>query len=268
MTKIFGNLEPVVSAPQATIPEPLGTFTRAIIVEALRHPGWRPLDCVVSVLVHGAILFVLSILPLFFPSELHPRSYEEAVFVTPVPPAAVRAGERGRSAHPFSQRPVFVGHELFAPILAPRSAFTTLAAAAAPPPAISSGVPGGISNLLDEGLEGLPTLVGPARPADARMIQMGGQVETAHAMCSISVAYPELAKTLHVFGRVILEAMIDERGNVENVRRLIGPGLLAAAAIEAVSREKFEPALLNGEPTHCPLIVIVNFRLFEDPPVY
>jgi periplasmic protein TonB len=268
MSNIFGSLEPVVSPPQATVPEPLGTFTRAIIVEALRHPGWCPLDCVVSVLVHGAILFALLILPLFFPPELHPRIHEEAVFVTPVPPPAVRSAEDGHFAHSLSQRRVVVGHELFAPILAPRSAFATLAAAAAPPPVISSGVPGGISNLLGDGLERLPMLVGPATPADVRMIQMGGQVEAARLMYSVSLGYPELAKAMRIFGKVILEATIDERGRVENVRRLSGPWLLATGAVEAVSRLKFEPALLNGEPTHCRLIVVVNFRLFDDPPVY
>jgi TonB family protein len=268
MTKIFGNLEPVVSSPQASSPELLGTFTRAIIVEPLRHPGWRPLDCAISVLFHGAILFVLSILPLFFLSELHPRTYEEVMFVTPVPPPAVPGIEGRRPGLSLSQHSVVVGRRLFAPILAPRSAFTPLAVAAPPVAAIWSGVPGGISNPLDDGLKGLPTLVGPPTPADVRMIQMGGQVEAARVICNISLGYPELARTLHVFGKVTLEAMIDERGNVENVRRLRGSELLASAAIEAVSQEKFEPALLNGEPTHCLLIVVVNFRLLDDSPVY
>jgi TonB family protein len=65
----------------------------------------------------------------------------------------------------------------------------------------------------------------------------------------------------HVFGTVVIEAVIDETGKVTDVRAIRGNFLLASAAIDAVSRERFQPMLLNGLPTRCDLTVEVSFQL-------
>ncbi len=84
-------------------------------------------------------------------------------------------------------------------------------------------------------------------------------------MHELTVAYPEFARMARVVGRVIIQAVIDEKGKVTNARAVSGPPLLYLAALDAVSRERFEPLLLNDEPIKCDLKVQVSFKL-EDLP--
>ena len=55
-------------------------------------------------------------------------------------------------------------------------------------------------------------------------------------------AYPELAKRMHVQGTVKIEATVRPNGTVKSTRVIGGSPVLVGAAIEAVSRWKFEPA--------------------------
>jgi protein TonB len=65
-----------------------------------------------------------------------------------------------------------------------------------------------------------------------------------------------------VQGAVILEAVIDERGNVTSVRVVKGlPMGLDKSAIDAVSRWKFQPATLDGRPVAVYFNLTVNFQV-------
>jgi periplasmic protein TonB len=87
-------------------------------------------------------------------------------------------------------------------------------------------------------------------------------VTSSRPLHRLILAYPELAKAAPVVGRVVIQAIIDKTGKVVNVRAISGPSLLFEAAISAVSQERFEPMLLNGEPTKCDLKVQVSFNLY------
>ena len=52
-------------------------------------------------------------------------------------------------------------------------------------------------------------------------------------------------------------------GDVTEVRAVSGSPLLVAAAVRAVSREKFEPAVLDGDPTPIVLKVEIDFDLMN-----
>jgi protein TonB len=60
---------------------------------------------------------------------------------------------------------------------------------------------------------------------------------------------------------VLLEATIDEKGNVTNLSVLRSVPLLDRAAIEAVAQWKYEPTLLNGRPVPILMSVSVRFEL-------
>jgi protein TonB len=72
--------------------------------------------------------------------------------------------------------------------------------------------------------------------------------------------YPVLARQSHVSGTVVIEAVIDEHGNVIEARALSGHPLLVPAALKAVSLRKYEPTILDGEPTPVTLRVEVDFH--------
>ena len=79
----------------------------------------------------------------------------------------------------------------------------------------------------------------------------------------VAPVYPAIARTAHVQGVVILEAVLDARGGSRSVRVLRSIPLLDQAAVDAVQQWRFTPALLNGEPVPVVMTVTVNFTLQE-----
>jgi protein TonB len=125
------------------------------------------------------------------------------------------------------------------------------------------GVPGG-SETGDPAAVFLPAAPGPAvaPPAPAGPIRMNARVKGPEIIPSTRVEprYPEPARRVRLQGAVILEAVIDEHGNVTSVRVVKGmPMGLEQAAIEAVSRWKFQPATLDGRPVAVYFNLTVNF---------
>lgn len=76
------------------------------------------------------------------------------------------------------------------------------------------------------------------------------------------VTYPEIARMAGIEGRVIIEFVIDERGNVTNpkVVRGIGGGC-DEEALRAVSEVKFKPGMQRGRPVKVRYTLPVTFRL-------
>jgi protein TonB len=76
-----------------------------------------------------------------------------------------------------------------------------------------------------------------------------------------AAVYPILASQAHVHGMVVIDAIIDEHGNVVQEKVVSGHPLLVQAALKAVSARKYEPTILDGEPTPVDLRVEVNFQM-------
>ncbi len=110
---------------------------------------------------------------------------------------------------------------------------------------------------------------GPVGPGT----EIGGPVETAPIHLSFGMTKPEVihqvqpryseqARRAGVQGMVVLEAIIDEQGQVTNVRLLRGlPMQLDVAAMQAVQQWRFKPALLNGRPVKVYYTLTVNFTI-------
>ena len=97
------------------------------------------------------------------------------------------------------------------------------------------------------------THVGPVR--------RGGDVQNANLVYQVKPDYPHLARVARIQGAVILEAIIDREGRVENLQVLSGHPLLIQAARDAVQQWRYRPTLLNGEPIEVLTQVTVNFSL-------
>jgi len=77
----------------------------------------------------------------------------------------------------------------------------------------------------------------------------------------VSPRYPPTAQAARVEGMVVLDAVIDATGRVNDVRVTRSIPLLDQAAIDAVRQWRFTPTLLNGEPVSILLTVTVRFTL-------
>lgn len=65
-----------------------------------------------------------------------------------------------------------------------------------------------------------------------------------------------------VQGTVIVEAIIDEQGSVDNVRVLRGlPMGLDKSAIEAIQQWRFKPATMSNKPVKVYFTLTVNFTI-------
>jgi periplasmic protein TonB len=78
---------------------------------------------------------------------------------------------------------------------------------------------------------------------------------------TIQTVYPTLGNNSRVQGSVVLQALIDADGNVENLRVLSGPAILAGAAQQAVREWHFKPVLQNGQPVETKARITVNFTI-------
>lgn len=79
----------------------------------------------------------------------------------------------------------------------------------------------------------------------------------------IQARYPALAMQTHMQGVVIIDAIVDEQGNVVEAKIVLGPPLLIQSALDAVKKWKYEPTYLNDQPVPVQLNVTVTFRLAE-----
>lgn len=77
-----------------------------------------------------------------------------------------------------------------------------------------------------------------------------------------SIIYPEMARKAGIEGRVFLQFIVNERGEVENPRviRGIGGGC-DEEALKAIQKAKFKPGLQRGRPVRVQYNLPVVFKL-------
>ncbi|MGD0508131.1 MAG: energy transducer TonB [Terriglobales bacterium] len=92
-------------------------------------------------------------------------------------------------------------------------------------------------------------------------VRVSQGVSTGLLVTKVPPQYPDDAKQARIQGQVVLTAVIDKNGDVENLTLVSGHPLLAPAAIEAVKQWKYKPYLLNGQPVAVETQVTVSFQL-------
>jgi protein TonB len=93
-------------------------------------------------------------------------------------------------------------------------------------------------------------------------IQRGRGVTPPQLLYKVEPEFSEDARKAKHQGVVVLSIVVDASGNVRNIRVLQQLGLgLDQKAIEAVSRWRFRPGLLDGKPVATEATVQVSFQL-------
>jgi TonB family protein len=92
-------------------------------------------------------------------------------------------------------------------------------------------------------------------------VTVSPSVMEANLISSRVPAYPEAARGDHVEGRVVMQAVISKSGMVGHLRVIEGNPVLRGAATEAVSKWRYRPYLVNGEPVEVVTTVSVDFIL-------
>ena len=106
-----------------------------------------------------------------------------------------------------------------------------------------------------------PAVKPPSPMEEKKPVRVGGNISPPRRIREVRPKYPVQAKRKGIEGEVILEATINEKGRVVESRALSGHPLLVPAAIQAVSKWRYVPTILNGIPWPVLLKVTVTFSL-------
>jgi protein TonB len=143
----------------------------------------------------------------------------------------------------------------------------------APPPmaaggGVVGGVPGGIPGgqlggviggiiSSTSNLSAVPKFVA----ATPQRIRISQGVTRGLLIQRVEPAYPPLARAARVQGEVVLQAIIDRDGNIQNLQLMSGHPMLVPSAIAAVKQWRYKPYLLNGNPVEVETSITVIFTL-------
>jgi TonB family protein len=122
---------------------------------------------------------------------------------------------------------------------------------------------GSVGDSVDVQAHGLSQASASQGNTTPRRLRIGGEVEAAKLIQKIQPGYPESAKAAGVQGKVVLHAIIGMDGkplSLQVINGTIDPDL-ARASVEAVSRWRYSPTLLNGQPIEVDTTIMVNFSL-------
>lgn len=76
------------------------------------------------------------------------------------------------------------------------------------------------------------------------------------------ITYPEIARRAGIQGKVIIQAFIDEEGNVTHTKIVKGlGGGIDEMASDAVRKTKFNPGMQNGKPVKVQVTIPIVFKL-------
>ena len=213
----------------------------------------------VSIGLHALAIAALLLIPLvtdndWIPSPMRVASaYVSAIPAPPAPP---------QPPPPTGSKPVV---DRGAPIVAADAIEPER-----PMPATSASDPAGVPSIgpaggpsgIDFGGIGAPNaVVIPLPPPPREPVRIGGVIREPKKIVDVPPVYPPLAIAARKEGVVIMEAMLDERGNVVRVKVLRSEPLLDAAAVSAVERWRYTPTLLNNQPVPVLMTVTVRFSL-------
>ncbi len=106
---------------------------------------------------------------------------------------------------------------------------------------------------------------GEQRNAEATNAAENARISTNTAATvvtrSVQPEYPLLARQMKVQGAVVLQALIDRDGSIEDLNVVSGPPILANAAREAVRQWHFKPHLEGAQAVETRANITVNFTI-------
>jgi protein TonB len=247
---------------------PTVRFESLVLTRPASLARGRTATLTVSLIVHGALVAALVLVPIFFDDVL--PAPDAAVFRTffvqpaavappPPPPPPPPAGVRAQPRTPAAPRPVEEPAKFVAPIEVPTEI--------KPEESLDLGVEGGVPGGVEGGVPGgvLGGVVG-GLPAEAaaptiKAVRIGGRMKPPALLHRVNPEYPALALAARVQALLILEATVGEDGHVKEVTVLRGQPLFDEPAVAAVKQWRYRPLLLNGVPTPFILTVTLKFSI-------
>jgi periplasmic protein TonB len=231
-------------------------FDQLVISSAHESKTHKPWAVALSATVQAVIVGILILIPLIY-TEALPKGFMNTFLVAPAPPPP--PPPPAAPVHIVRPR-IITPQRMVAPTVIPKQ--IAVIKDEAPDVGVGVeggvGVPGGVPGGVLGGIIGGPAP--PPRPTQTR-IRVGGNVAAAKLVHQVQPIYPQIAKTAHVSGTVLLHAIIAKDGTIQELQYVSGPPLLMRAAMDAVREWRYSPTLLNGEPVEVDTTIQVVFTL-------
>jgi protein TonB len=225
----------------------------------------KPSVLLFSVVVHAVMLVVVGTAPWWSPIANWPTPREVLAFSEGPRLARLVDIDLPRPPRAHAQQ-VTSSQTAMATEPAPVVAATGVAPETAAPGAVSG--PSGISietpgngPIEGVGLTSPPPAMPLPPPRAPEPVHAGGLIRPPAKVVHVAPQYPAAARAARVQGVVIVQATIDQLGNVESATILRSIPLLDQAALDAVRQWKFTPTLLNDVAVPVIMTVTVNFEL-------
>jgi protein TonB len=253
--------------------KPAFEFSQAVLLEKNHFKtGSRTLDVALAVLLHVVVIGTPILAGLYFTDTINIKQYASLMLVAPPPPPPPPPAAAAMVKVVPVRRTFMNAGKLIAPMVIPKQVADIKEAPLEPDSlgGIAGGVPGGVPGGQMGGVIGgviggvLNTAAKPVAPPAAKSsgpLRVGGRVRPPKAILQARPEYPLLAKQAHIQGQVQIDAILDEQGNVMEMKVVSGPPLLYQAALDALKKWKYEPTYLNDQPIAVQMIVTVTFLL-------
>ena len=263
------NVPPAASAKVSHLPEE-GSFESSVLEYNRMQSGSKFVNMLISLTVNCTIVIIPIFLALYFTDTLDLKQLASTFLVAPPPPPppppAVVQVVRVKPMAGLME-----SGKLVAPRVIPKEIKIIREDPQAPD--VGGGVPGGVPGGVTGGsmggviggvIGGMNTMAQPLAPkkeGPKAPVRVGGRVKEPRVITRVDPVYPALARQTHMQGSVVIDAIIDEHGNITQENVVSGPPLLIQAALDALKKWKYEPTYLNDEPVPVQLSVTVTFRL-------
>ena len=215
---------------------------------------------VLSVIAHALILCLIVVASVMA-TGIIPTPFDRVTFEMQ---NAVKVADIHLPANPPARAPAPVN--VVSPNAAPIEAPATIAPEVEWPPvpattAFSSSDIGVLFGASGAAIDVPPPPPPPPPAPPAPPIRLSTGVTPPRRIAGPEPVYPVTARTAHVEGLVIVEAVIGTDGRVQSARVLRSVALLDEAALDAVRQWRYTPGMLNGEAVSIVMTVTVNFSL-------
>ena len=241
----------------------------------LQYSGQRSrqtLATSISFLFQCFLLGILLLLPLYFTQEL-PKSQLLTFLVAPPPPPPPPPPAAAQAARIMKQiqSEVLSTGGLRTPTRIPQK-IQMIKEEEAPMPISAGGVVGGVPGGIPGGQLGgviggivnatsnlayIPKL----QPVVPQRVRISQGVTTGMLIRRVEPSYPALARSARISGNVVLKAIINREGLIQDLQLVSGHPMLVPSAIDAVRQWRYRPYLLNGQPVEVETTITVIFTL-------
>ena len=99
-----------------------------------------------------------------------------------------------------------------------------------------------------------------ATASASKRVQISSGFAEGLIMKKVPPLYPREARATHIWGTVVLQAVIGTDGHVYDLKVISGPEVLRQAAIDAVKQREYRPYLLKYVPVDASTTINVIFN--------